>query len=206
MTAEVEDRLRDLFEADARGAPAPDTLATGAVRRVRRRRRTLAGAGAAVAVTVAVAGGLAGARPDGNGAPVAAPTAAAPTGATQRGETASCLYPDDRTLPQQAIVFDGTIVAIAPVGPDRVSSVTFRVNQWLKGGRGPTVTINMSRSPSTDILSEYGPPAFDLGTRLLVSGGHRRGGRTLDDVYAGGCGFTQYYDAAEAARWQHAFN
>ena len=47
-------------------------------------------------------------------------------------------------------------------------------------------------------------PAYQIGTRLLVSGTPRWGGAPLADPIAWGCGFTRYYSRATAAEWSTA--
>jgi hypothetical protein len=173
----------------------------------------MAGAGVTVAVLVAVAGGLVGTRPADPRAPVAAPFASSPA-TTRGGNAASCAFgPDERTLPQRAVAFDGTVLAIGPGRTNRPGaarwgyvSITFHVNRWFKGGRGPTATVDVLRSFRGGPMTEDGPPPFDIGTRMLVSGDHRWGGRSFDDVFAQGCGFTGYYGSREAALWQRAFD
>jgi hypothetical protein len=77
--------------------------------------------------------------------------------------------------------------------------VTFAVHEWFRGGAGESVTITMGvrgHDPDSALT-------FDNGTRLLVSGEPRRGGKPMDDPLATiACGFTRPYDATTAAAWR----
>lgn len=60
-----------------------------------------------------------------------------------------------------------------------------------------TLKVQM-QSPRSQI--EDGPPAYGVGTRLLLSGSGSGGARL---VWA--CGFTRYYDLRTAAVWTKVF-
>lgn len=49
-----------------------------------------------------------------------------------------------------------------------------------------------------------GKPAYEVGTRLLVSGESRWGEEILRDGLAWGCGFTRHHDADMASLWADA--
>jgi hypothetical protein len=121
-----------------------------------------------------------------------------------------------RTVADRAFAFDGTVVRIGPgatVGPAggeiRYAAVTFRVNEWFRGGTSPEVTADMT-PPSTsgrdvDTRSdEQGLTSYGIGSRLLVSGEPRWGGPALKDAVVFGCGFTRYYDKQTASAWRQA--
>lgn len=112
-------------------------------------------------------------------------------------------------LPHRAFAFDGTITAIGPGGtnkPDKgsldTSAVTFTVNEWFKGGTTSTVTVDLM-SPTPNIAGDD-TPAYQEGTRLLVSGEPRWGGQALEDAFAWSCGFTSYYENRLADEWRQA--
>jgi hypothetical protein len=201
MTA-TEQILREVFADDAGHAPSAADLAVGARRRVRRRRAWLA---ASVGVIGSVAAG----------------TLISVTGAHHRGATAdlraaravpdsqlySCAFSySRRTLGGLAFAFDGTVAAVGgPIsrGPRLQiagAAVTFHVHEWFRGGAGDSVRIGME-SPD----AEDGPPAYQVGTRLLVGGQPLFGKAPLDDPVAWGCGFTRYYDADTAQAWREVF-
>ncbi|MEU8609322.1 hypothetical protein AB0C29_15100 [Actinoplanes sp. NPDC048791] len=216
MTDQLERELRLLFAEDADRAPVPVALTAGARQRVRqaRRSRFAWGAGALVAASVAAvvgAGALIDPPPAERTAapPLPASSAAQRTGALPDAANGSCAggY-SPREVARRAFAFDGTVTAIGPVDPDRVHAVrgyvgvTFTVNEWFSGGSGPTVTIAMSPPLGGLAAMGYGPPAYGIGTRLLVSGEHRWGGTTTADAIAWGCGFTRYYDPTTADEWR----
>lgn len=114
------------------------------------------------------------------------------------------------TLPKRAFAFDGTINGIGPGGTNRpdkgrleTAAVTFTVNEWFKGGTARTITVDLMAPPSR--LDDSETPAYEAGTRLLVSGEPRWGGAALDDAIAWSCGgFTRYYEPSVAADWRAA--
>jgi hypothetical protein len=127
--------------------------------------------------------------------------------------SASCAFTySARTLAERAFAFDGTVTSIGPARTNRGGaesgyvSVTFTVHEWFRGGSGPTVSVDMN--PPTEltgtVVDEWGP-SYGVGTRLLVSGMPRWGGAPLDDAVAWTCGFTRYYDEADASTWRIAF-
>jgi hypothetical protein len=195
----TEQRLRDLFEFDAARAPQADGLASAARRRNRKRTGRLAISAAAVAV-VGMSAGAAWLQADPAGEPPKQPgnaVAQGKQGPLPDDGAASCveLY-SLQTLKHRAFAFDGTVVKIGPPRSNRpgvempLSGVTFRVNQWFRGGSAPTVVVDVTTTK-----------AYEIGTRLLVSGEPRWGGEPLAQAIAWGCGFTRYYDPGTAAQW-----
>ena len=125
------------------------------------------------------------------------------------GATASCVESYTvKTIGNRAFAFDGTVVAIARAGTNKSDkgaldtvAVTFVVNEWFKGGTNETVTVDLL-APTSNIAGDE-TPAYEEGTRLLVSGEPRWGGQPLDDAIAWSCGgFTRYYEAAVADEWR----
>ena len=229
MNQSIERELGELFAADAADAPDELAVAAAAVRRVHRRRRTLTVAATTTAVIIAA--GVYGvyrsaatpqAQPPvtSSSAPVAsAPAADLPAG-VKPGDplafgAAQCvkMY-SPQTLAEQAFAFDGTVTGIGPARTERsthpprdLRSVTFQVHTWFKGGSAGTAVVDMSPpaagAGTSDAMSEH-VPAYQIGTRLLVSGTPRWGGAPLADPIAWGCGFTRYYSPSMAAEWATA--
>ena len=126
------------------------------------------------------------------------------------GAGASCVETySASTLVNRDFSFDGTVLAIGlgatnkpGMGELEIAAVTFRVNEWFKGGTGDTVAVDMGPPTPGDASQE---PAYEEGTRLLVSGEPRWGGQPLDDAIAWSCGgFTRYYEPAVADAWRRA--
>lgn len=224
MSTPTEQQLRELFAAEAGVAPEGGDLVEGALRKVRHHRRVRGAAVTGLGVAVAAIGGVLVTGVSGH--PVQRPSVAAPThsaallpttGAATTppgggsGVSASCIEGySPAALAERAFAFDGTVTAIGPAGSNRpgvappLASVTFRVNQWFRGGSGPTVTVDMDAPPTASSSSDSSVPAFTVGTRLLVSGEPRWGGAPLDAAIAWGCGFTRSYDFQTAAEWATA--
>ncbi|MGW5555746.1 hypothetical protein ACWER9_00790 [Micromonospora sp. NPDC003944] len=229
MNQSTERELRELFAAEAADAPDERAVAAAAVRRVHRRRRILMVAAASTAVIVAA--GVYGVHrpaptpqaqppvtPSFSAGPPA-PAADLPAG-VRPGDplafgAAQCvkLYSPE-TLAEQAFAFDGTVTGIGPARTGRgenppldLRSVTFQVHTWFRGGSGGTAVVDMSPPVPVpapgDATSEHAP-AYQVGTRLLVSGTPRWGGAPLTDPIAWTCGFTRYYSPATAAEWATA--
>jgi hypothetical protein len=111
--------------------------------------------------------------------------------------------------------FDGTVVAVGkPVSqrpgdpePWNYSGVTFRVNEWFKGGAATTFTVDMVESGTRSLEGEGSPSAYRVGSRLLVSGMARWGGGdplAYPVAWFGCGGFTRYYAPEVADRWRAA--
>ncbi|MEU7924279.1 hypothetical protein [Micromonospora sp. NPDC049801] len=229
MSQSTERELRELFAADAPDAPDELAVVAGAVRRVHRRRRTLMLAAATTTVIIAAAAyGVH--RP--TATPQAQPpvtSSSAPVTPTPAADLPAGVKPGDplafgaaqcvkayapKTLAEQAFAFDGTVTGIGPARTERgahppldLRSVTFQVHTWFRGGSGGTAVVDMSPPAASggtgDATSEAGP-AYQVGTRLLVSGMPRWGGAPLADPIAWGCGFTRYYSPSLAAEWATA--
>jgi hypothetical protein len=111
----------------------------------------------------------------------------------------------------RAFAFDGVVVEVGRSVSDRGGSsdlglpgVTFEVREWFSGGRADTVTVDL-QSPSTGSEeASVAGHAYDVGSRLLVSGEARWGGSPLEHPIAWGCGFSRYYDPATATAWRDA--
>ena len=213
MNGSTEQQLRDLFAADAAEAPDGLDLAAGAKGRVRRRRRTQSMLLAAAGVVVIAAGASSLNPPTRAQSPaVSAPAADLPDGAEPGSplmeDAAQCVKAySPEAIAENAFAFDGTVTGIGPARtgrtPERdMRSVTFRVHAWYRGGSGDTVVVDMPAFGGTG-PSEV-PPAYRIGTRLLVSGMPRWGGAPLADAIAWSCGFTRYYSRAVAAQWAAA--
>ena len=214
MTEQLEEDLRSLFHEDALRAPGASTL-SGNVRRLTRRRRRVqfawGGAGAALAASVVLAAVLGGGGvsvPDSSPEELTAGPAISGQGALPDSGMASCVesYDVGASVTGRAFAFDGTVAAIGPASTDRegldsgLVGVRFEVNEWFAGGNPDTVVVDLTQ-PDLPGLDEV-PPAYGVGTRLLVSGEPRWGGAPLDDPIAWGCGFTRYYDEATAGSWR----
>ena len=77
--------------------------------------------------------------------------------------------------------------------------VTFEVHHWYRGGQGQQVTISMMPPGA---ITSAGNATYSVGSRLLVSGEPRFGGKPLDDPIAWSCGFTRWHTAEDAQTWQ----
>lgn len=136
-----------------------------------------------------------------------------PSGALPDAGSASCVESyDPLAVRGRAFAFDGEVARVGPSVSDRgdgtdlgLSGVTFTVREWFLGGRGDTVTVDMPpQSQVSDPSSEQGP-IYGIGSRLLVSGESRWGGRSpLAAPIAWTCGFTRYYDQDSATEWRDA--
>ena len=145
-------------------------------------------------------------------APADPDPAATETGgeAVSMGGAASCVEEyGAETLAGRDFAFDGTVEAVGEADASDVEGdsdgsvpVTFTVAEWFVGGDGDRVTVDM---PAPGIVSSDGGIAYEVGTRLLVSGEPRFGGEPLDAAVAWGCGFTRAYDDATAAEWRATF-
>lgn len=81
--------------------------------------------------------------------------------------------------------------------------MTFTVNEWFEGGTARAITVDLM-APTSRIAGDE-TPAYEAGTRLLVSGEPRWGGAPLDDAIAWTCGgFTRCYEASVAEDWRRA--
>lgn len=204
---------------DLRGAlrsvdqvPAPDLtddvwakVATPRQQRVhdreapRRRTGGLLVAAAGFIVIVAVVGWIALRNADG---PVRARSNA--SWLTGNGTTmGSCVEQfSAETLASRSWAFDGTITEVVrPIDPhsgapeDILTSVTFRVDHWYKGGSGDTVTVKTYNTPGSQ--TSNGDPDPSIGARILASG---------EDDYIWGCGFSKPFNDENASVFAQAFD
>ena len=116
----------------------------------------------------------------------------------------SCAFSfTNENLAMRAWAFDGTITSIGTLRDSRlgeVSSATFTVNKWFRGGSDRAVTIQFE-FPSSE---GYGVSP-EVGKRFLVSGESRWGGEPLSDPIAWGCGFTREWTESESQSWTSVF-
>ncbi|MGY1753551.1 hypothetical protein [Blastococcus sp. SYSU D01042] len=220
MTDPIERRLRELFAAEAAGAPDAGGLAAVAVHTAQRRRRTQRTCAALlVAAVVAVGGGTVAAWDPGSGdtsrvvADTAPPTGvgALPGSASGDCQGYSPVGLAGHLTQEGAFAFAGTVTGVEPgtdLGPEMARqkmTVTFRVQTWYAGGSGATVDVVLDGPDTEDSsVSTYG-----IGTRLLVSGVLAPTERASGTPTATGdmalfgfsCGYTRYHDEATAAEW-----
>jgi len=149
--------------------------------------------------------------------PGKAPIAAGPShGPSQApivagGSSASCVEPYAlATLKHRAFAFDGTVTGTAAMEAPAdgsgalagYSTVTFKVNEWFRGGDRPTVAVDMMSGPESGTVSSVKAASYGVGTRLLVSGEPRFGGAPMNAPMAWGCGFTRPFDKSTAVAWR----
>ena len=117
------------------------------------------------------------------------------------------------TVRDRAFAFDGTVKSVEtrvdpklPAELARLGSqsqelpwVTFKVNQWFKGGGSPEVAIWVPR------YAPEGVWPLEPGDRLLAAGEYRWG-QPPEDPLAWGCGFTQLYTPEAAEQWAEAMS
>lgn len=179
---------------------------------LRRRFLTPAFAGI-VTVPLLMAAVVAGVWLTGDGTPgrSATPVPISSRGSLPSNLIADCVEGYDlTTLKHRAFAFDGTVSRITAMQPPTDGSdapneflpVTFTVNEWFRGGDQSSITLDMI-GPWVSSDQEI---SYDVGTRLLVSGEPRFGGRPLQAAIAWACGFTRYYDKDTAASWRQAFS
>jgi hypothetical protein len=207
MAEHIEQRVAEIFQEDAGRAPALDAGVPDKVVSILRRRRARRGLAAGLAVAaLAIGAPIAHSMMRDEPAP---PTTAARSGALPDSGMADCAPPESlAAVAAQSMSFDGTVTTIAEdaqtADPSaRNATVTFKVNEWFRGGSGATATAIMSAPlPANLIVSEAGP-AYTVGTRLLVSG-QAIGGPGNGRLQAWGCGYTRYYDEQTATAWRQA--
>jgi hypothetical protein len=216
MNDQLEQHLRDVFRQDAERAPLAGPLAQTVLRQVRQRRRArvfqLATASLAVAVGLGVVLGSDLGFGTKSQVPQAPATAAGPTGAVPDAGAMDCPAADSASdIATRSWSFDGTITAISPPRTTRPSGIpsstlTFEVHEWFRGGSGRTVLVDsMAPLPGGVATTEFSVPNYQVGTRLLVSGGDPYGpGPGAQRRFAGICGFTRYYDPGTADAWRIA--
>lgn len=182
------------------------------------RRRPLTPAFAAyVAVPILIAAVVAGTWLTADRTPgrSAAPGPISSQGTSASAFSASCAESYDlTTLKKRAFAFDGTVSRITAMqltadgsgALDGYVTVTFTVNEWFRGGDQSIVTLDMAGSIGGSLVVEDQDISYGVGTRLLVSGEPRFGGRPLQAAVAWACGFTRYFDKDTAESWHQAFS
>jgi hypothetical protein len=212
----AEADLRAFFEAEALDAPASGTVERavldGAAHARRARRRSAVGLGLGLAAAAVVVGFVLPAPGGGSRLPVPGAPSAVRTGGLPNGPAMDCAEEyTPANVVERPLAFDGTITKIGPAASDRgpdtavgYVGVTFAVGEWFRGGSGPTVVVDLLDVPGSGVVLD-GPPPFEVGTRLLVSGEPRWGGAPTDAAVGWPCGFVRYYDADTAARWRRVF-
>jgi hypothetical protein len=219
----TEQQLAELFDEQARQAPAPDALLDGAMRQVRTRRRRIAAAVGGTAVIGAALLLMAGmSLGSGAGTPMAGPSglgtvpagkAGSPLGGDSGAESCAYGYSPERIATTLDFAFDGTVVSIGDSLPQLpnvaqkagYAGVTLRVNEWFMGDtREDTITLN-APAPGTNSIDSFGSPSeYAPGTRLLVSGVIADAGAPVAYAWFGCGGFTRYYGNAVADSWRSA--
>lgn len=125
--------------------------------------------------------------------PAKHPTALKPPAANVNSGSCVAQY-SLTTLKQRETAFDGTVVSVTG------DEVTFKVNEWFKGGSKNEVTLKGASlfgttAPGGPITSAGGDFKLDPGARALVAG---------DGDFAWACGFTQAWNPALASDWRTA--
>lgn len=100
-----------------------------------------------------------------------------------------CVEPYElETLGHRTFAFDGTVVAVTD------DTATFKVETPFKGVATGDITLTAT-GMTGGVITPGGGVTLVLGERYLVAG---------DGTFAWGCGFTQPYEAALAAKWAAA--
>ena len=140
------------------------------------------------------------------------PTGAAGESSSSSSETSTSalcveVYSPE-TLSNRSFAFDGTVTAIEtrtdpklPEGENESQWLTFDVHEWYLGGSEPSVGVWVD---GLNVETTVGTITAEVGTRLLVAGEPRWGGRPLEDPLAWSCGFTQQWSEEAAAEWEAA--
>jgi hypothetical protein len=125
------------------------------------------------------------------------------------GIAASCVEAyDPQTLAKRSFAFDGIVASVGKSSAsgseviDPYVPVVFNVNHWYRGGDGGSVTVAMFPPGAHTGVNNA---TYDVGSRLLVSGEPRFGGAPLNDPISWSCGFTRWYNEADAQIWDLAF-
>jgi hypothetical protein len=153
-----------------------------------RRIAVLGGATAAAALVVAI---VISTRDNGSTTTTTESTVSTPTALDGPIGAASCVEQYSlATLANRSLAFDGTVETAD------VSTVTFRVSRWFRGGEGDTVTLESNGLAGGVVSSNSGGLTLEVGGRYLVAG---------EPPFVWGCGFTQPYQPSTAAEWATAF-
>lgn len=126
------------------------------------------------------------------------------TSAGSGTSAASCVEQySPETLKNREIALDGVVTKVsgrtAPAETNEEvitddSAVTFRVNEWFKGGSGDEVTLRSS-IPLSPVISSAQGASIEVGKRYLVSG---------DGGFMWSCGFSVAFTEAAQAQWKMA--
>ena len=207
MADRFEQQVSEVFREDAGRAPALAAGAPEQVVRIVRRRRARWGLAAGLTIATLAIGTTLGHRVLSD-EPVP-PTAAGRSGALPDSRMADCMPPESlAAVAALSMSFDGTVTAIVEDARTtsvdlRNATVTFKVNEWFRGGSGATATAVMQAPLPPDVLVSEAGPAYTVGTRLLVSG-EAIGGQRSGRLQAWSCGYTRYHDEQTAAAWRQA--
>lgn len=163
-------------------------------------RRRLATAAAAVVAVLGIAAGVVLISDDGHDGVTASPSTETtavdsepitPGGGISPGGAASCVEQYDlTTISNREMALDATVESVDG------DSITFTVNEWLRGGDEASITLQ-GASALGGVTSVGETVSVEPGTRLLVAG---------DGGFAWSCGFTQPYDSAVADEWRAALS
>ena len=152
-------------------------------------RRTLASV--LVALAAAFLASCDVAEPSSGPSPRSGPLPAAP------GE--GCPGADDEAgLSARAVAVDATVESVRRHG----RRVGLHVTEWLRGGSAEALEVAGLGDPGseTDPAPASGP-AYDVGTRLLISGQYAADG----SLVVPHCGSTRYWTREELATWREIF-
>lgn len=136
----------------------------------------------------------------GNGEQVAQPGDGAVSADVGGDIAMSCAFGySSETLAQRDYAFDGELIDAGEPPADggvalALGRITFKVNEWFKGGDGNTVTLEGGGLPIGYGSEDEGAVLVE-GGRYLVSG---------DEDFVWACGFTKTYSEAMAAEWRAA--
>lgn len=195
-----DDEVLTSAYADLARPTAPLEEPVAAVRRQMRRRaqrqKRFAALAAAALLAVLGVGVYASTRSPATPSSAAGGGVASPSGALPQAGAQSCAIGYSRqALAKSGWAADATVTDIGR-GQTTVT-VELDVNRWYRGGSSQTLKV---RLPNPGVQTEDAPPAYGLGTRLLLSGSGGEGGRL-----PWSCGFTRYYDPRTAAVWAKVF-
>ncbi len=219
VLSRAQSAVRAAAGAEADGSPA----SVLAQRQGRRKLPPSVVAGAAALAALAVAlpnlswggstGGDPAALPSSGTVATAAPLTPTKTGPLLGSGAADCVEDYNlKNLTGRDFAFDGTVVAVRSAVDARnddgdvvYPDATFKVNEWYRGGTGPTVTISMQTPGDVGDVRGREGSGYGIGSRLLISGEPLHGGKPLERPVAWSCGFSRYYDTDSAGAWRTAF-
>jgi hypothetical protein len=184
----------------------------GASRAGTTRRRVLVIAASVAAVAGVSIGFAALQQPSGTPAAIPASTSTStyppsrPVGGTTATLCAVEYYPGD--LVKRQVAFDGTVLSATRAPRTAFGwNVTLQVNEWFRPSTGKqrfTVLMWVGPGHRQRVSDMQG---YEIGDRLLVSGGPRvLGGDPMDRPVSTACGFTRTYDIPTADTWRKVFS